>query len=454
MRRKLETGEDHASAYLKGSFGRISSGDATSPLDRTCHDLLQSRDSTLLWSDPTLRFHFQVKEGHSWWKDGIPVRASTFESWLRHVQRQPVFLLYVREINATSQEYWFLGLHDWLLTEAAQPYLAQEAPGPRFNIKREFSRSDRDAHNFHEALLAEGSRAAREDGSPWATLDDWTVFPFDELFLLRHMEKATLLELPAQVLRDVRAHAPLGWRQHVRQHLLGEARDVRTMSEWLASLRQLSEFVPSGTSFQRKQFLRFVKTVNDFEQQGTLRRLPPFQVGEVGCWRAFVALYPGSMRMLHQVLASSPHANDIMFAAALLPILALSEDGGVSDSARLTLRLVQDKVTSASVSTLAAYAFEREMLRSLAESGDRRCGAKLVDYLAKHGVPNFEKRFLTEYGWPAASVPGNIERKLNRPTRRDENLRSLYEVIGDLVVSGRASPNARLKRTRLSVNYQ
>ena len=84
-----------------------------------------------------------------WWKDGIRVVASTFESWLRHVERQPVFLLYVREINATSQEYWFLPLHEWLLTDRAQRYLARADSPPRFRVKEEFTRSDKDARNFH-----------------------------------------------------------------------------------------------------------------------------------------------------------------------------------------------------------------------------------------------------------------------------------------------------------------
>ena len=154
-------------------------------------------------------------------------------------------------------------------------------------------------------------------------------------------------------------------------------------------------------------------------------------------WDIFgiVAVYPRTVRMLQQVVAMSPHANDVMFAAALLPILALSEDGGVSDGAKPALRLVQSKVSGAPVSALSAYAFQREMLRSLAESGDRRSGAGLVDYVAKQGGTTLETRFLTRYGWPAESVRGNIERKLSRPTRRDENLRPLYEAMGDLLVS-------------------
>lgn len=70
-----------------------------------------------------------------------------------------MFLLYVRENNATSQEYWFLSLHEWLLTERAQEYLVQADSLPRFNVRKEPTRSDKDARNFHAALLSEASRA-------------------------------------------------------------------------------------------------------------------------------------------------------------------------------------------------------------------------------------------------------------------------------------------------------
>lgn len=435
MRKKLETGEDYASAYLKGSFWRLFSGDAIAPFDRSCQELLQARDAVLLWAEPTLFFHFQVKEGPSYWSDGISVVRSTFESWLRHVERQPVFLLYVREINATSQEYWYLPLHEWLLTERAQHFLVRADSTPRFSVKRDFTRSDKDARNFHAALLSEASRAIREETSPWATADDWTVFPFDEVWLLRHMERASFLELPKAVLESLRAASPFSARQRIRQLLSGDSSPVPIASEWLDSVTRLARSVPSATSFQRRQFQRFVRTVKAFEGHRVLLRLPVFRIAELSCWRTFVAVYPRSLRLLNQVVLSSPHTNDVMFAAALLPILALSEDGGLSGAAGQVLHSVQGKVSSLSPSTLAAYAFQREMLRSLIESGDRRFTASLVDLVGQEGLPTLERAFLTRYGWPPQSLRGNIERKLNRPTRRDENLKPLYEVMGDGLLS-------------------
>src|SRR5206468_12579994 len=136
---------------------------------------------------------------------------------------------------------------------------------------------------------------------------------------------------------------------------------------------------PSKTSFQRRQFRRFVRTVKAFEERGTLLRLPPYRIGELSCWRTFVAVYPRSLRMLNQVILISRHANDVMFAAALLPILSLSEDGGLSSRAGQVFRLIENKVGGVMCSTLASYAFQREMLRSLVESGNRRYIAPLTD---------------------------------------------------------------------------
>jgi hypothetical protein len=118
-------------------------------------------------------------------------------------------------------------------------------------------------------------------------------------------------------------------------------------------------------------------------------------------------------------------------ASTYLPIFALSEDSNISGLGRDALRAVEHKIGRLSTLTVSTYAFQREMLRSLVESGDRRFTNRLVDLVRRRGLPVFEREFLTRYGWPRRSLRENIERKLCRPTRRDENLRELYQVMGD-----------------------
>lgn len=430
MPKNLPIGEDYALAYLKGSFGRVCEWDQSSPIDVSCLELFQSRNSNLLWRESTAVLHFQIKGGPSYFKNSIGVVRDTFETWLKHVEKQPVFLLYVREINATSQEYWFLSLHEWLLTKRGQDSLVGAKPKIWFNVRNDFTQSDQDAQNFHSAIVSEASRAAREEASPWATADDWTVFPFDEAWMLRNMEIATSLELPKSVLEEVQASFQFTAGKQIQQQLSNEIFRVPVVSEWLDSVTKLKQVIPSATSFQRKQFQLFVQTIKAFDEQKMLLRLPTLRVAEMSCWRTFVSIYPRSLRLLHQIILSSPHSNDIMFATALLPILALSDNDSIRAGARQALRSVEEKVSSGSTD----YAFQREMRRSLVESGDRRFTASLVDFVAKEGVPILERRFLTGYGWRRGLLQSKIERKLNRPTRRDENLRALYETLGDLLL--------------------
>jgi len=430
----FETGESFADGFLGFSFRRRMKHDGKSPFDLTCYNILQARGSksTQVGLD-AIYFHFQCKGGESFWRDGVRIEPSTFEAWLKHVPREPVFLLYVRPTGGAA-EFWFLVLHDWLLTERGQSYLSQASPRPRFSVKRDFTCCDRDGDNLHAALLAEGARAARADSSLWATLDDWTVFPFDEAFLLRHMEIATHLELPARVLSEVRAFAPLGWRERFSLMVTRDAPPVPSVFGWFSSVNKAVPIVPPKNSFQRRQFLRFVKAVTAFEQGFDLPPLPPFRSREMSCWRAFVATYPGTVRMLQQYICKSRRYKDLIFAAALLPVLAISENGGISDTAHKALGSVRDKVTFTTSSTSREYTYHREILRSLAESGDRQYGRKLIDHLNKHGIPEFERRFLSSYGWTSDLLIGNIEKKLKFPARRDENLRYLYEAMDDLLV--------------------
>jgi hypothetical protein len=138
--------------------------------------------------------------------------------------------------------------------------------------------------------------------------------------------------------------------------------------------------------------------------------------------------------MLRQFILMSRYPSDVIFAAALLPILALSEDGSVSGFAREVLKLVEAKVSRADCYTTAAYAFQREMRRSLAESGQRRYADQLTDLISRNGLPVLEPKILVNYGWPLEALESNLERKLSRPTRRDENLKPYYEALGDLLL--------------------
>ena len=187
---------------------------------------------------------------------------------------------------------------------------------------------------------------------------------------------------------------------------------------------------PGQSAFERRQFRKFVRLLT---RRGVGVRLPSYRGPEVGCWRSFVAMYPESVDGLSHVIATSPHGNDVAFAAAMLPMLALSNDPSVQHRAWKALRFLGDRRQD-----FSAYAVRRELVRAPAESGDPRGLAESVKLITAEGSHGREARFLSRYGWTPAVLERNLNRKLQTPTRRDEQLKHFYETMGDVVLGRKA----------------
>jgi hypothetical protein len=190
-------------------------------------------------------------------------------------------------------------------------------------------------------------------------------------------------------------------------------------------------------SRNRLKFRLFVDALTAFEECGDLKPLPPFHVSELHCWRAFVSVYPRSVRFLEAVIAHKPGSRDTMFASALLSVLALADADDVVGAAHAAQRSIMP-LLSGDPANRHAYSYQRELFRGLVESGDGRLATlyagKLIDLVDQH--PAWEQWFLTGYGWDQGSLQANLQRKLLHPARRDAHLRPLYETMEDLRVRG------------------
>jgi hypothetical protein len=197
------------------------------------------------------------------------------------------------------------------------------------------------------------------------------------------------------------------------------------LRNWISELSRLAP-QSSTTSFQRSQLRRFTRTMKHYEK-GV--HLPRFRVAEVNLWRSFVAMYPYSLKMLDHVARFSTHEGDLMFASALLPMLALSNNAKVSASAHDTIRKLQVRRND-----FRSYAFQREIYRGSAESGNRGDLRAGIDFMFRRSTDSSELRFLTRYGWAEEHLSGNLKRKLGNPTRRDHVLGPWYEHMGDALL--------------------
>jgi hypothetical protein len=113
-----------------------------------------------------------------------------------------------------------------------------------------------------------------------------------------------------------------------------------------------------------------------------------------------------------------------MFASALLPMLALSNNSQVSAGGHDIIRKLKGRRND-----VGSYAFQREMYRGSAESGDRKDLLAGIDFLFRQSVNPLELRFLKGYGWVEELLADNLDRKLSNPTRRDDVLSDWYEYM-------------------------
>ncbi len=242
------------------------------------------------------------------------------------------------------------------------------------------------------------------------------------------MELASFAELPRHLFKMLSKEGvrsvPI-----LTRHLLENKGDVdQLLEDWVKTLLSLAP-PPSQSSFQRRQFLEFIKIMTNFRKGLPLPPLPPFRLAEVNCWRAIVAMYPHAVEMLKHVICHSKRQNDIMFVSAMLPILALSSDRVISCRAFEAINLLSEKLDLSS-----SYAFRRELYRGPAEAGDEHSLKKAIAVLKSRGSAEDELSFLDSYGWTIDVLRSNLDRKLRTPTIRDEPLKPFYLTMSELLL--------------------
>ena len=187
-----------------------------------------------------------------------------------------------------------------------------------------------------------------------------------------------------------------------------------TLAHWVQSLRQMAGS-QGKTTFQRRQFAKFVKAMQCWFRDGNVPRLPQFHVARVNAWRVFTVMYPQSIQMYQAVIRYSQIYSDIMFASAMLPMLANASNRNVSGTARDVINLLKSRRDD-----FSNYAYRRELLRSPAEAGDHNSLVAVTDLVTRPESRRLELTFLSNYGWTLELLEVNLFRKLQQPTLRDE----------------------------------
>ena len=78
--------------------------------------------------------------------------------------------------------------------------------------------------------------------------------------------------------------------------------------------------------------------------------------------------------------------------------------------------------------------FRREFFRSQAEAGDVVALRRVIDVVSRPVNYDDELAYLAQYGWTSASIRENIDRKLNYPSIRDQQLKQFYVTMGEVLL--------------------
>ncbi|SRR6266849_5217715 len=421
---KGEAGEYAVLPLLRQSFSNSAKTIAGAPLDWTCSELRVTPGSTDLYVDPALRFHFQVK---TYDQPSFDIGRETFRNWTTLSEYEPVILVSVKLRGGGGAQFSYLAFHDWLISRMGREAMTSKAP-VRFGPRDHFEKVDPQGSNFHRMLVREAERASANSASPWTTLRDYGLFPFDESMLLQYTELVAFAEVPNEIAKRLADFGSSA--RHVIRAAVEDGQETdELINKWIEGIKTLTPQL-QASSFQRRQFARFVRTLNRFPDG---IRLPRFRIGEVSCWRAFVSMYPHSLRMLDHIARSSKNENDLMFASALLPMLAVSNNVRVSGEARDISRRIQMRQAE-----FGSYAFQREMYRGAAEAGDRLSLKKGIDFIAGKSSVASERMFLEAYGWPDDALSANLHRKLTYPARRDVFLKEWYDAMANILLGRNA----------------
>ena len=411
-----DAGEGLGGNYLNYSFTNrgVSKIQPGSAVDFACWGLRAARSATLLSPHSTVVFHFQIKSSMT----SFNVNRNTFDEWLALTETQPVILMAVDRKAPNKQEWSFMCLHSWLLTDRGREALTNSRRIP-FTPTRDFTPVDERDSNFHKLLISEANRAEASQTSVWWTLRDYGLLPFDESLFLKYLELASFAEIPRELALQLQE---LGKVPSVTRGLItGELECDNQLKNWIETIRKRAGPL-AATGFQRRQFGHFVKAMNNWHDKNDLAILPAFRAPEVGAWRAFSVMYPQSLEMYKAVILKSNNPGHIMFASAMLPLLALTTDRAVSAKAWDIIRLLKNRFKD-----FSDYGFQRELLRSPAEAGEPTALASVVDLVTRKESRRLELNFLDRYGWKQDLLESNLVRKLNQPLLRDEYLQRLYE---------------------------
>ena len=359
----------------------------------------------------------------------VPVSSTDFRTWLNSVEKQSIFLLHGSLRPSGIIRWRALCLHDWLLRDATRQPRWENLSNFPLSVFRSVG-----AHGarFHQAVVQEVDRVTGEKGGMWRTLQDAGLVPVDEMTLLEFMKLARFLEVPQPVFRQL---AALGRPTDLVVNCIRRGRSTcdPVIDSWLSTVRALAREEPAGV--ERRNFRLFVRFL---ERRGRGVRLPRYSSREAGYWRVFTAMYPEVLEGLRHVVRSSNVGNDVTFAASLVPTLVLANDRVVSLNASNVLRELPDRRQD-----FSEYYVRREILRSLVEGGERQWLAESIQLIAGEGSSGAEQRYLNSYGWKTDQVEAKIERRLNRPTLRDQQMRECLEVMGDVFSRTRRNGSSR-----------
>lgn len=421
---------EHLPKELLASFFNDVKPSPNNGTDFYCKGLRDGRAFSALYGHPEPEFIVAFILGSL----GISsLRREDYRRLMKLSPEKPVMIL-CRDTEFGKTTTHFSSLHNWLRSEPGAAAKSSSGSIP-IRLKPAFQELNQYSIEFHFALITEALLSRGHQTLVWTPRRSNGLYALtDEEIFYEDLEVASWSELPASIRQEFhrdyhRYRAFFDWYRDATakppsQELMDELLEKPETRRWIKPLLRGLKRRNKGASPNnpQHQFVDFVEVVNR-HQKGQLPSLPEFTAEHVRPWRLFVDMYPRSVEMLRDVVEFSRYPNDITFASALLPVIALSCGGTLHEQAHGAL---MKKLRDRENEFARDYRFRRESYRGPAEAGSDWHLKKLLALISRpENKPN-EFNYLDSYGWIKSVRHRYITGKLNFPTERDRNLQPLY----------------------------
>lgn len=378
-------------------------------------------------------FLFQFKSDRR-----FPVNRAKVEGWIDGIERVPVFLVHVEQIDAEHQRILFRTFFEWMTHR--WPQKPNNKDEITFSVSQ-FVSTGSDGTHFETAVTNEADRILGKRGAlfrskqtptiPLRIADLYTQRGHLGDFEVKNEVLGELAKLKPRIIADgddMEFLRELWSRQDIHSATI---RRTPAFRRWIDVLSKR----PSDAAIEQDtlELRRFFIAMERF-RSGKDFRMPRFVWSETSRWRILCAKFPESFHLLDSVLTRAIRTGDhdrlragLHLASGLVHV---GDNALASSCCNLIGRVAKSEMSSI-VTTHDEYVTSRMIRFARAQAeGDKRSVNECLDFMHKHNTTGEESLLHRAfYQGGDADTVNALSRILNSGKRRDVPTKPIVEYL-------------------------